>query len=310
VAPDARAILQLVSGSGQAGLGAPLPSCQCQAGAPVCAVAQDWGTGTAGASDSIKVQLRERAVLGQRMLYREAGLAANPPVLLLHGMTSSSWNITYILRALAANFHVVAPDHVGAGLHPAPRPATVEQAVAGMSDHVSALLDLLGLTRVAVVAQDIAACVTEELVASRRCTPSLWAVAVEALPRGPVPFNGSSPVLLPADRSPFHAAVHALLVAQEPAIAPAMRALSAAGMPTARFQAQQCIPDRWKSSTAQAGLHLVRSRSLTGAPDGTCGAAQHTYVTDQDGTPVDHELCRLGQWLTRFLLSHAPHAPP
>jgi pimeloyl-ACP methyl ester carboxylesterase len=283
----------------------------CLAGASVCAVAGDRGaTSTVGAPDRAQMRLHERTVWGQRMLYREAGSQAKPAVLLLHGMTTTAWNITHLLQALAPNFHVIAPDNVGAGLHPSPTPVPAEQAVAGMSAHLDALVRLLGLTRVAVVAQDIAACIIEELLIGARSSADVWAVAVEALPRGPVRSEGGLPALVPVDRSPFDPAVHALLAAHEPVITRATHTFSAAGIPTACFHARQCIPDRLEPDNAQAGLHLVGTPPPTGAAEETRTALHSTYATDQDGTPVDHELCWLERWLTRFLLSHAPDLRP
>ena len=54
-------------------------------------------------------------VFGAKIRYLEAGDAAKPTVILLHGLGASaeSWALT--IPALAANYHVVAPDQIGFG---------------------------------------------------------------------------------------------------------------------------------------------------------------------------------------------------
>lgn len=228
--------------------------------------------------DAVAVHIHERTVWGQRMLYREAGSPGTPTVLLLHGMSSTAWNITHLLQALAPTFHVIAPDHVGAGLLPAPTPVTAEHAIATMSAHLDALIRLLGITQMAVVAQDIAACIAGEVLAANRTTRAVWAVALEELPRG-------TQTPAPSDRSPFAPAAHALLAAGGPATASATPALLSHDLPAATFQAH---PDGAERDYAVA----------------------HAYRTDSKGTPVDHELCQLAAWLRQFLLRHAPGPCP
>jgi pimeloyl-ACP methyl ester carboxylesterase len=220
------------------------------------------------------VHIHERIVWGQRMLYREAGSPDKPTVLLLHGMTTTAWNITHLLHALASDFHVIAPDHVGAGLLPAPAPGTAENAIATMSAHLDALIRLLGITSMAVVAQDIAACIAGEVLAARRPRRAVWAVAVEELPAG-------TQVPAPAGRSPFTPAANAALGAGGLAAMSATSALLSHGLPVATFRARSDDAER-------------------------DDAVAHWYRTDREGAPVGHELCRLGQWLRHFLLRHAP----
>jgi pimeloyl-ACP methyl ester carboxylesterase len=54
-------------------------------------------------------------VFGAKIRYLEAGDAAKPKVILLHGLgaQAESWQLT--IPALAANFHVFAPDQIGFG---------------------------------------------------------------------------------------------------------------------------------------------------------------------------------------------------
>ena len=277
--------------------------------APVCRVDAAHGSCVAGARPA-SVQLQERTVWGQRMLYREAGSKENPTVLLLHGMAATAWNITALLHSLAPTFHVIAPDHIGAGLHPAPTPATAEQAIASMGAHVDALMRQLDLVSVGVVAQDIAACVTQQILAAGRPNGAVWAVAVEGLPAGQGTRSGGLGNRVPAERSAFDRAVHPLLAAHNCAFTLAASTFRRAGIPTACFQAQERVPDGWEPNDARPRPRLGRARALTGYVDEHHRAAQLTYTIDPDGAPADHELCRLGRWLTRFLAGHAPTRRP
>jgi len=273
--------------------------------APVCRVEAARGSCVDGARPA-HVQLHERTVWGQRMLYREAGSRQNPTVLLLHGMTASAWNITALLHALAPTFHVIAPDHVGAGFHAAPTPSTGAQAVASMSAHVDALMRPLDLISVGVVAQDISACVAQQILAAGRARSTVWAVALEALPSSMSTHARVDRHLAPAERSAFDLAVHPLLAAHQCAFTLAATTFRRVGIPTACFQAQEGVPDRWEPNDARSRPRLASPPALTGAVGEQDRTAQLTYTVDQDGTPADHELCRLGHWLTRFLAGHAP----
>ena len=60
-------------------------------------------------------QEKSVTVFGAKIRYLEAGDAAKPTVVLLHGLgaQAESWQLT--IPALAANYHVIAPDQVGFG---------------------------------------------------------------------------------------------------------------------------------------------------------------------------------------------------
>jgi pimeloyl-ACP methyl ester carboxylesterase len=219
------------------------------------------------------VHLHERTVWGQRMLYREAGSPENPTVLLLHGMTTTAWNITHLLHALARDFHVIAPDHVGAGLLPAPTPTTADHAIATMSAHLDALIRLLGITHMAVLAQDIAAHIAQDAL-DPGGNRTVWAVAIEKLPAG-------TDLAAVTHSSPFAPAVHTLLTAPGLVTAPGGHPLRRGDPPAVTFQAQP--------ASAPSRDPVARS-----------------YRTDLEGTPLDHELCKLADWLRDFLLRHAP----
>ena len=54
-------------------------------------------------------------VFGAKIRYLEAGDAAKPKVILLHGLGGSAENWLFNIQALAANYHVFVPDQVGFG---------------------------------------------------------------------------------------------------------------------------------------------------------------------------------------------------
>lgn len=60
-------------------------------------------------------QEKNVTIFGAKIRYLEAGDAAKPTVILLHGLgaTAESWQLN--ISALAANYHVVAPDQIGFG---------------------------------------------------------------------------------------------------------------------------------------------------------------------------------------------------
>jgi pimeloyl-ACP methyl ester carboxylesterase len=103
------------------------------------------------------VHHRYAAVNGRRLFYREAGPAAAPTVVLLHGFPASSFMFRHLIPLLADRYHVIAPDHLGFGYSEAP--ATDEfgytfDALAGLT---ADLLDQLGAGRYALYVQDYGA---------------------------------------------------------------------------------------------------------------------------------------------------------
>ena len=81
-------------------------------------------------------------------------LGAGPPVLLLAGMASDSASWEPVLAPLAARFEVIVPDNRCTGRT---RPSPIETSRELMLDDTVALLDALGLARVAVVGHSMGA---------------------------------------------------------------------------------------------------------------------------------------------------------
>ena len=61
------------------------------------------------------VHYRTATVEGVEVFYREAGRAADPTVLLLHGFPTSSFMFRELIPRLADRYHVIAPDLPGFG---------------------------------------------------------------------------------------------------------------------------------------------------------------------------------------------------
>ena len=88
------------------------------------------------------------------VFYREAGPNEAPPILLLHGLPSSSRMFEPLLMRLCDRFHLVAPDYVGFGHSDAPSPKNFAYSF----DHLAAVVDdftqALGLSRYYLYMQD------------------------------------------------------------------------------------------------------------------------------------------------------------
>lgn len=80
-----------------------------------------------------------------RTFVRQAGEPGKPVVLLLHGNVSSSVFFEHLMEALAADFHVVAPDYRGFGGSER-KAIDATRGVRDFSDDVHALVETMGLS--------------------------------------------------------------------------------------------------------------------------------------------------------------------
>jgi haloalkane dehalogenase len=85
---------------------------------------------------------------GRRVHYRHAGAGA--PVVLLHQSPRSSAELEPLMRELAPHFLVLAPDTPGFGQSDPVAPSYAEPTIDAFADALVALLDALGLQRVAL----------------------------------------------------------------------------------------------------------------------------------------------------------------
>jgi pimeloyl-ACP methyl ester carboxylesterase len=93
---------------------------------------------------------RFAAVNGLRVHYQEAGQTDAPPVILIHGFSSSTlvWS-EVLLKIAAAGFRVIAPDLLGHGYSAKPRHN--EYTIASQARLIAGLLDALGIARADIV---------------------------------------------------------------------------------------------------------------------------------------------------------------
>jgi pimeloyl-ACP methyl ester carboxylesterase len=98
---------------------------------------------------------------GHRVFYRREG--SGPPLLLVHGYPTASWDWAKIWPGLTARFDVIAPDMLGFGFSAKPRGHGY--SIAEQADLHLALLDWLGIGDVHALVHDYGVTVGQELLA-------------------------------------------------------------------------------------------------------------------------------------------------
>src|SRR5262245_53464164 len=91
---------------------------------------------------------------GLNIAYREAGNPQNPKLILLHGFPASSHQYRNLIPALAASFHVVAPDYPGFGNSDIPDPAKFAYTFDRLAEITAKLLKQKGFDRYGLFVQD------------------------------------------------------------------------------------------------------------------------------------------------------------
>ncbi len=103
---------------------------------------------------SNQVFYRTTKVDGLTIFYREAGPKDAPPILLLHGLPSSSRMFDPLLARLGDKYHLIAPDYPGFGHSDWPDPKQFDYTF----DHIARIIDdfsrVLGLSRYTLYMQD------------------------------------------------------------------------------------------------------------------------------------------------------------
>lgn len=105
----------------------------------------------------IGVHHRTATVSGHRVFYREAGQGGAPVLVLLHGFPTSSRMFRHLIPALADQYHLLAPDHLGFGYSDAPSSQEFAYTFDALTDVTEGLLDQLGVNRYAMYVQDYGA---------------------------------------------------------------------------------------------------------------------------------------------------------
>ncbi len=91
---------------------------------------------------------------GLSIFYREAGPKDAPTILLLHGLPSSSRMFEPLLRRLAGQFHMVAPDYPGFGHSDAPTPKEFSYTFDNIAKVMDHFTEALNLTKYTLYMQD------------------------------------------------------------------------------------------------------------------------------------------------------------
>jgi pimeloyl-ACP methyl ester carboxylesterase len=103
------------------------------------------------------ISYRGVIINGNRIFYREAGPAAAPSVLLLHGFPTSSHMFRNLIPALADSYHVVAPDLPGFGFSDIPDRKKFLYTFENLAKAISTFTETIGLQRFAIYVFDYGA---------------------------------------------------------------------------------------------------------------------------------------------------------
>jgi len=108
---------------------------------------------------------RQRTSFGE-IAYLEVGAASKPPVLLVHGIPTSSYLWRHVLRLLQNDFHCYAPDLMGLG-DTEVDPETGQFHMEAQAEMLEELMLSLGHERFAVVCHDQGGAAVQLLAANR-----------------------------------------------------------------------------------------------------------------------------------------------
>jgi pimeloyl-ACP methyl ester carboxylesterase len=113
------------------------------------------------------VHYRTANVDGQQIFYREAGNAARPTLLLLHGFPTSSHMFRHLIPLLEERFHLVAPDLPGFGFSDVPDRAQFACTFDHLAQVIERFTDVVGLKQYAIYVFDYGAPVGFRLAMAR-----------------------------------------------------------------------------------------------------------------------------------------------
>jgi pimeloyl-ACP methyl ester carboxylesterase len=113
------------------------------------------------------VRYRSASIDGHTVFYREAGDAAAPAVLLLHGFPASSHMFRDLIPLLADRFHVIAPDYIGFGQSDSPSHTDFAYNFDTLAASIKGLIDHLGLNSYFLYMQDFGGPVGFRIFAER-----------------------------------------------------------------------------------------------------------------------------------------------
>ncbi len=97
------------------------------------------------------------SVDGVQIFFREAGNPAKPSLVLLHGFPSSSHQYRNLIRDLADDYHLIAPDYPGFGASDFPSPNEYEYRFDNFADTINRFLEQRGISTYSLFMQDYGA---------------------------------------------------------------------------------------------------------------------------------------------------------
>lgn len=105
-------------------------------------------------SDKNHIVYRTLKVDGLDIFYREAGPAAAPTILFLHGFPSSSHMYRDLINDLASTYHVIAPDYPGFGNSSSPSIDQFKYTFDNLANIIEKFIDAKGLKKFSLYIQD------------------------------------------------------------------------------------------------------------------------------------------------------------
>jgi len=96
-------------------------------------------------------------VAGLDIFFREAGDPSNPVIVLLHGFPASSHMYRDVLRGLANDYYLIAPDYPGFGESSFPSPAKFTYNFDNLAQVIEQFLQQRGLKKYSLMMQDYGA---------------------------------------------------------------------------------------------------------------------------------------------------------
>lgn len=106
---------------------------------------------------STQVRYGYENVGGVNIFFREAGDATKPKIVMLHGFPSSSHQYRNLIRELADNYHVIAPDYPGFGASDFPSQDTYTYTFDNFAETIDLFLQQRNFDRYSLVIHDYGA---------------------------------------------------------------------------------------------------------------------------------------------------------
>ena len=111
-------------------------------------------TQSATSSSAERIHYKNASIDGLNIFYREAGSAARPAIVLLHGFPSSSHMYRDLIPQLAVHYHVIAADLPGFGYSSQPAISDFAYTFDHLAEVIDRFLDTIGLTRYSIYVHD------------------------------------------------------------------------------------------------------------------------------------------------------------